>query len=107
MPWVVVFLNEEVQASLDAFSLDIRASFQRFVELIQSHGLECVREPYVRHLEGPLWEMRMKGRHGIARAIYVTAIGRRVVVVHVFEKKTQKTPRREIITAMKRAKEVQ
>src|SRR5690348_9843984 len=107
MPWVVVFLNEEVQASLDAFPLDIRASFQRIVELIQSHGLECVREPYVRHLEGPLWEMRMKGRHGIARAIYVTAIGRRVVVVHVFEKKTQKTPRREIITAIKRAKEVQ
>lgn len=107
MPWVVVFLNEEVQASLDAFPLDIRASFQRIVELIQSHGLECVREPYVRHLEGPLWEMRMKGRRGIARAIYVTAIGRRVVVVHVFEKKTQKTPRREIITAMKRAKEVQ
>lgn len=107
MPWVVVFLNEEVQASLDAFPLDIRASFQRIVELIQSHGLERVREPYVRHLEGPLWEMRMKGRHGIARAIYVTAIGRRVVVLHVFEKKTQKTPRREIITAMKRAKEIQ
>lgn len=107
MPWVVVFLNEEVQASLDTFPLDIRASFQRIVELIQSHGLERVREPYVRHLEGPLWEMRMKGKHGIARAVYVTAVGRRVVVVHVFEKKTQKTPRREIITAMKRAKEVQ
>lgn len=107
MPWVVVFLNEEVQASLDAFPLDIRASFQRIVELIQSHGLERVREPYVRHLEGPLWEMRMKGKQGIARAVYVTAVGRRVVVVHVFEKKTQKTPRREIITAMKRAKEVQ
>jgi phage-related protein len=48
----------------------------------------------------------MKGRSGIARAVYVTAVGRRVVVVHVFEKKTQKTPRREIITALKRAQEV-
>jgi phage-related protein len=107
MDWVVGFLDEEVKTSLDAFPLDIRASFQRIVELIQSHGLERVREPYVKHLEGPLWEMRMKGKSGIARAAYVTAIGKRVVVVHVFEKKTQKTPRREIITALKRAKEVQ
>lgn len=107
MSWLVGFLSEEVKASLDAFPPDIRASFQRIVELIQSHGLEHVREPYVKHLEGPLWEMRMKGRSGIARAVYVTAIGKRIVVVHVFEKKTQKTPRREIVTALKRAKEVQ
>ena len=99
-------MNDEVKASLDAFPLDIRASFQRIVELIRCHGLECVREPYVKHLEGPLWEMRMKGRGGIARAVYVTAVGKRVVVVHVFAKKTQKTPRREIITALKRAREV-
>ena len=95
-----------MKASLDAFPVDIRASFQRIVELIASHGLERVREPYVKHLDGPLWEMRMKGAKGIARAIYVTAIGKRVVVVHVFEKKTQKTPRREIEMALKRAKEV-
>jgi phage-related protein len=50
--------------------------------------------------------MRLKGRSGIARAAYVTAVGRRVVVVHVFEKRTQKTPRREIAMALKRAKEV-
>ena len=47
------FLNEEIKASLDAFPLDIRASFQRIVELIQAHGLERVREPYVKH-----WKVR-------------------------------------------------
>src|SRR5271167_848565 len=107
MAWSVEFLNDEVKAQLDTFPLDIRASFQRIVELIQAHGLERVREPYVKHLEGSLWEMRMKGRSGIARAVYVTAVGKRVVVVHVFEKKTRKTPRREILTALKRATEVQ
>ncbi len=107
MAWSVVFLNEEVKEALDGFPLDIRANFQRIVELIQSHGLECVREPYVKHLEGPLWEMRMKGKSGIARAIYVTAVGKRIVIVHVFEKKTQKTLRREITIALKRAKEIQ
>ena len=53
MPWVVEFLNDKVKESLDEFPLDIRASFQRIVELIQSYGLERVREPYVKHLEGP------------------------------------------------------
>ncbi len=86
--------------------VDIRASFRRIVEMIGSYGLERMREPYVKHLQGPVWEMRMKGRDGIARAAYVTAAGRRVVVVHVFPKKTQRTPRREIETALQKAKEV-
>jgi len=105
MPWQVVFLDEGIRAALDGFPPDVRASFERIVELIQAHGLERVREPYVKHLEGPLWEMRLKGKSGIARAIYVAATGMRVVVVHVFAKKTQKTPRKEIVQALKRAKE--
>lgn len=84
----------------------MRARFRRIVELIQGHGLERVREPHVKHVEGPLWEMRMKGKDGISRAIYVTASGRRVVVVRVFVKKTQETPRSEIRLALERAKEV-
>ena len=107
MEWSVEFLDEDVRAELSAMPLDIRASFERIVRLVQSHGLERMREPYIKHLEGPLWEMRMKGKDGIARAAYVTATGRRVVVVRVFPKKTQKTPRREIELALKRAKEVQ
>ena len=107
MTWTVEFLDEAVRDQLTAQPADIRASFRRIVELIGAVGLEKVREPYVRHLEGPLWEMRMKGKDGIARAAYVTARGRRVVVVHVFTKKTQKTPRRDMETALRRAKEVE
>jgi len=69
-------------------------------------GLQQVHEPYIKHLEGSLWEMRMKGKDGIARAAYVTAVGRRIVIVRVFPKKTHKTPRSEIELALKRAKEV-
>ena len=65
-----------------------------------------MHEPYIKYLEGALWEMRMKAKDTIARAIYVTAIGKRVVVVRVFTKKSRKTPRREIETALERAKEV-
>jgi phage-related protein len=107
MRWAVGFLNEQTKETLDALPPDFRASFQRIVELIQTHGLERIREPYLKHLEGPLWEMRLKGRSGIARAVYVTASGMRIVVVHVFAKKTQKTPRQEIVQALKKAKEVQ
>jgi len=50
--------------------------------------------------------MRMKGRDTIARAIYVTAVEKRIVIVRVFTKKDQKIPRREIEIALKRAREV-
>jgi phage-related protein len=53
-----------------------------------------------------LLDSRLKGRDGISRALYVTAVGRRVVVVRAFIKKTQKTPNREIELALKRAKEI-
>lgn len=85
---------------------DIRAKFEHIVRLICEFGLEQVREPYIKHLDRPLWEMRMKGRDGIGRAIYVTARDKRVVVVRAFRKKTQKTPRREITLALKPAEEV-
>ncbi|MGA1995841.1 MAG: type II toxin-antitoxin system RelE/ParE family toxin [Bryobacteraceae bacterium] len=91
---------------VEALPADMKARFRRIAELIQSYGLEQMREPHVKHLEGLLWEMRMKGKDGISRTIYVAARGRRVVVVRVFLKKTQKTPRREIDLAMERAKEV-
>jgi phage-related protein len=107
MAWTVEFLNTEVRGELEVLPIDIRASFERVVRLVQAFGLERVHEPYIKHLDGSLWEMRLKGKDGIARALYVTAVGRRVVVLRVFVKKTQKTPRREIEIALKRAKEVQ
>jgi Phage derived protein Gp49-like (DUF891) len=67
--WTLEVLSATVRAELEAQPKDIRARYLRIVGLIERHGLERVREPYVRHLEGPLWEMRLKGRDGIARAV--------------------------------------
>ena len=99
-------LDARVQREIETLPAEMKARFRRIVELIQGHGLERMREPHIKHLEGPLWEMRMKGNDGISRAIYVTARNRRVVIVRVFIKKTQKTPRREIDLALERAREV-
>jgi len=60
----------------------------------------------VRPLDDKLWELRITGRDGIARAIYITVTGRRLVIVRIFIKKTQKTPPQEIALARKRAREV-
>lgn len=86
---------------------DILARFYYISQLIEEFGLERVREPHVKHLRGTIWEMRMKGKDGISRALYVTAVGKRVVVVRVFIKKTQKTPSREINLALQRAKRIE
>jgi phage-related protein len=104
--WRVEILNEMVAAEIAALPTDIQARFLRLAERMASVGLESLSEPHVKHLEGKLWEMRLTGRDGIARALYVTAIGRRVVVVRAFVKKTQKTPRSEIELALQRAKEI-
>ena len=107
MAWVVETLNSKVDEEITALPADMRAKFVWISAFIESVGLPNVHEPYVKHLQGELWEMRMKGRDGIARAIYVTARPQRVVVVRVFVKKTQQTPRREIRLALERAQEVE
>ena len=104
MNWTVEYLNLKAEAEVEALPRDMRARFYRLVKLIEESGLEALREPYAKHLEGPLWELRMKGRDGISRAIYVTASVRRVVVVRAFVKKTQQTPRHEIDLAIERVK---
>jgi phage-related protein len=106
MSWRVEILNEIVAAEIAALPADMQARFLRLSDRINQAGLESLGEPHVKHLEGKLWELRLTGRDGIARVLYVTAIGRRVVVVRAFVKKTQKTPPAEIKLALRRAKEI-
>jgi phage-related protein len=106
MKWTVETLNHTVDEELHALPADMRARFTHVVRLIESFGVDRVGQPHVKHLQGRLWEMRLRGRDGIARALYVTVTGQRVVVVRVFVKKTQKTPRREMELALERAKEI-
>ena len=106
MRWTFLTLNATVETEVRALPADMQARFLRFGDIIGQAGLDALPRDAVRHLEGKLWELRMIGRDGIARAIYVTAAGRRVVVVRVFVKKTQKTPPRELEIARQRAKEI-
>lgn len=100
-------MNAVVDSELDALPPDMRARFVYIAKLIEEFGLEHVREPHVKHFRGSLWEMRLTGKSGISRALYVTTAGRRVIVLRVFTKKTQKTPPGEIELALRRAKDTQ
>lgn len=106
MSWTVQFVNRAAEAEVQALPADMLARFLRIGGFIEAQGLTSVHGPYVKHLENELWEMRLKGRDGIARSIYVAAHEERVVVLRTFIKKTDATPRREIELAYARMKEI-
>ncbi len=104
--WTVEFLNDTVEAEFLDLPRDIQARLVRITDLIETYGLEHLGMPYLRHLQDKLWEIRGKGKSGIARALYVAVVGRRVVILRVFVKKSQKTPPKEIAIALSRLKEI-
>ena len=103
--WKVEFLNQRVVAEFKALPKEMQANYLHIIGMIERNGPKAIGMPFVKPLGNKLWEIRFKGKSGIARTIYVTAEGKRLVVVHIFIKKTQKTPKRAIDLALKRAKE--
>jgi phage-related protein len=90
------------EPELKALAADLQARFIHIAELLESFGPQQVGLPHVRPLENKLWEMRMTGRDGIARAVYAAIQGRRLLVLHVFVKKTPTTPRKVLQIAHQR-----
>ena len=106
MRWSVETLNATVNAEIEALPADMRARLVRLTEVIEQIGFQGLLRESVKHLDDKLWELRITGRDGISRAIYITASRQRVVILRVFVKKTQKTPHHELELARQRAKEV-
>jgi len=102
--WKVDFLDEAL-GEFKELPADIRARFQRIFGMVADMGQDALCMPHARHIDGRIWEMRAKGRDGIARGLYVVVTGRRVIVVRFFIKKTQKTPPNEMRLALKRCGE--
>lgn len=104
--WRIEILSSAVAAELEAFPVELRASLQRIIDRVELVGLAQLREPFVKHLTGKLWELRPTGRDVTGRVLYVTQSQYRLVIVAAFVKKTEKTPRRFIELALLRAKEI-
>ena len=90
------------EPELLALPADMKARFLHIAEMLEELGPQRVGLPHIRPLESKLWEMRMQGRDGIARAVYAAVQGRSLLVLHVFVKKTPTTPRAAIAMALKR-----
>jgi phage-related protein len=82
----------------------MQASFLRIIETMREHGPD-LGMPHTRAMGGGLFEIRARGREGIGRAFYCAVRGRRIVILHAFTKKTERTPPRELETARARLKE--
>ncbi|WP_271892766.1 type II toxin-antitoxin system RelE/ParE family toxin [Candidatus Phyllobacterium onerii] len=106
MNWMVETLDTTVDAEIEELPPALRSRLVRLMETIENVGLERLREPHVKHLSGKLWELRVKASEGIARGLYVTVKGRKVVIHHVFVKKSQKIPTKALAMAQERMKRV-
>jgi phage-related protein len=105
MNWSITYFSERVKNDVFSLPPDILAHYLRLRELMEKYGAD-LRLPHSRAMGGGLFELRPKGREGIARVFYCTALGRTIVILHSFVKKTQKTPFNELKIAQKRLKEV-
>ena len=102
--WTVT-LHPLAERELQTIPADMQARLLHIGEMLEELGPQRVGLPHIRPLESKLWEMRMTGRDGIARAVYAAVRGRTLLVLHVFVIKTQTKPRSVIETALKRLEE--
>lgn len=105
MPYEIEYFHPRVLAEIESWPVDVLADYAHLVGLLAEYGPN-LRLPHSRAMGDGLFELRPRGRSGIGRAFYCFLVGRRVVVVHAFVKKTQQTPEKELKLARKRMLEL-
>ena len=105
MAFDVSYFHERVLNEVQSWPVDVLADYARLIELLTEHG-PSLRMPHSRAFGDGLFEVRPRGRSGIGRTFYCFLLGKRVVVLHAFIKKTQQTPDKELNLARKRLKEL-
>lgn len=105
MNWTISYFNEQVRKEISDWPVGLYADFLRLISLIEEHGAD-LRLPHSRAMGEGLFELRCKGKEGAGRAFYCTMIGRRIIILHSFIKKTQQTPDLELKIARRRLKEI-
>jgi phage-related protein len=103
--WQIIYFNDRVQKDVLSLPSGILADYLRLTEAMALYGAD-LRMPHSRALGAGLFELRPKGPEGIGRVFYCTQIGRVIVILHSFIKKTQETPDADMRMARKRLKEI-
>ncbi|HAR94681.1 MAG TPA: type II toxin-antitoxin system RelE/ParE family toxin [Deltaproteobacteria bacterium] len=105
MNWTITYYSEAVQNEILALPAGFLARYLRYSDRMEVFGPD-LGLPHTRAMGGGLFELRLKSAEGNARVFYCTIVGRKIVVLHQFIKKTDKTPPRELETARRRMREV-
>lgn len=105
MSYTISYYCEAVQAEILSLPKTLQARYISLSARMLAHGPN-LGEPHTQAFGEGLFELRLKGAEGVARVFYCTLVGRRIVMLHSFVKKTQKTPLRERRIAEARMKEV-
>lgn len=105
MAWTIRFYNEKVEAETLALPPGVLANFLRIADLIEEFGPDLGR-PHTAPLGDKLFEIRAKGREGVARSLFCTVRDKQVIILLTTIKKTNKLPARLLSLARARMKEV-
>jgi phage-related protein len=105
MEYCIEYFHARVLAEIESWPVEVLADYARIIELLIEHGPN-LGFPHSRALGGGLFELRLRGKSGAGRVFYCFLAGRRVVVLHAFLKKSQKTPQHQLKVARIRMKEV-
>ena len=103
--WTITYYSESVQAEIIHLPAGLLARYLRYSDRMEVYGPD-LGMPHTCAIGGGLLELRLKAAKGIARIFYCTVVGRRIVILHQFIKKSGKTPRNELVIARRRMKEV-
>jgi len=104
MTWQIKYHDEKLQEAVLAFPPGILARYIHLTDRMSEYGPD-LGMPHTRAMGSGLFELRLKSQEGISRVFYCTVVRRRIVMLHQFAKKTDKTPPRELAIARKRMKE--
>lgn len=104
MNWTITYYSDSLQEEILAMPAGFLGRYLRYADRMEVYGPD-LGMPHTRAMGDGLFEIRLKATEGIARVMYCTIVGRKIVMLHQFIKKTDKTPRRELETARRRMKE--
>ena len=105
MDFEIKYYSEAVQAQILELPDTLAARYIVLTRRMLAIGPN-LGEPHTKAMGGGLFELRVKGAEGIARVFYCTLIGKRIVMLHSFVKKSQRTPKQELEVAQSRLKEI-
>ena len=104
MTWDIEYHSEKLQLEILALPAGILARYFKCTDRMLEFGPD-LGMPHTRAMSGGLFELRLKASEGIGRVFYGVVIGKKIIMLHQFVKKTDKTPLKELAIARKRLKE--